>query len=116
MRRFSTVMAAATVALGCGGLGSPSMEGVWCQTDSPYCYEFTGDVVVEDLGPSKRAEGTWEIQDDLLLLHYTNPAQTITWQIDKHTSDVLVLIDHQSSERFIMNRYSTMPPVSGRPR
>lgn len=116
MRLRALGLVTAVLALGCGGGNGASMEGVWCQTDSPYCYEFVGDTVIEDLGPNKRVEGTWEIQEGLLLLHYTNPAQTITWEIDKHTPDVLLLIDYQSKERFIMNHYDTMPPVSGRPR
>lgn len=102
--------------LACGGLGGDDMEGIWCGTDDKYCYEFRGEVVTEDLGPDRRASGTWEIQEEILMLHYTDPPETLTWMITKRSKDAIYLFDHQSDEIFVWNRFDTMPPYGTRGR
>ena len=109
MRLLSVLLMALAISLGCAGGGKNApIEGIYCEFGTDYCYIFEGEKVTEDLAGSK-ASGTWTIEEDLLLLHFKNPEQTITWVIERRTDSVLMLYDHKSDETFALNKVDALP-------
>lgn len=133
--RIGTVSVVGLWLLGCGGLGPQAapeargeieaparsgpepLTGKWCMTDEPPCYLFEGDKVMEDVGGPKWQEwGTFVVEDDLLILTWTDPFEVMTWQIVRRTKSMLVLHDIKHDEMFSMAAVDEFPPYAQRPR
>ncbi|MBT3219041.1 MAG: hypothetical protein HN348_08115 [Proteobacteria bacterium] len=107
MRLVAVLLLTLVISLGCAG-GPGPIEGIFCEYGTDYCYIFEEGKVTEDMAGSQ-ALGTWSIEKDLLLLHFKDPDQTITWRIEQRSDSVLMLYDHKVDEIFVLNKVDRLP-------
>ncbi len=74
-------------------LDPAKLEGRWCEPDPHVgCYSFKGKTVIEEaLSNSSASKGTWEQDDDMLILTFKEGPWSL--QIVKVSARVMVLKD-----------------------
>ena len=74
-------------------LDPTQLAGRWCEADPKVgCYSFKGNVVIEEaINGSPASKGTWEQDDDMLILRFKEGPWSL--QIVKVSTKVMVLKD-----------------------
>lgn len=116
--RYGVAWFALAIGLGCAGLGSPNLEGVWCTSkDTWNCWTFEGDQVTyvnKWDKPSDRLEtAPFRVESgDVLIVDWKRGPRV--WKIVEKTSSTMRIYDPNKKMTHNLVKRSVHPERQGK--